>query len=57
MASSFQPSLNGRLPIPVDALELTDPMTFHGQQVNILLALREKIQNPPTGEFKMKDLV
>jgi hypothetical protein len=57
MDSSSQPSPNGGLPIPVDDLELTDPMAFRAQQVDIILALRERVQNPPIGEFRMEDLV
>ena len=57
MAPCSQPSPNGGLPISLDALELTNPTTFYGQQVNIILALREKVQNPPIGEFRMEDLV
>ena len=41
----------------VDDLKLTDPTTFRAQQVNIILALRERVQNPPIGEFGMEDLV
>ena len=57
MASSSQPSPNGGLPIPLGNLELIDPTTFQAQQVNIILAFREKVQNPSIGEFRMEDLV
>jgi hypothetical protein len=42
MASSSQPSPNGRLHVLVDDLKLTDPMAFRAQQVDIILALRER---------------
>ena len=40
-----------------EALEHTDPQAFRVQQVDLLMALRETIQNPPLGEFRMEDLV
>ena len=40
-----------------EALEHTDPPAFRVQQVDILMALRESIQNPPLGEFRMEDLL
>ena len=40
-----------------EALEHSDPPTFWVQQVDILMALQESIQNPPPGEFRMEDLV
>ena len=40
-----------------ESLEHTDPPTFCLQQVDILMAFRDSVQNPPLGEFKMEDLV
>lgn len=40
-----------------ESLEHTDPPAFRLQQVDILIAMRESIQNPPPGEFRMEDLV
>ena len=59
MASSLEPSPNGELHVMVDDLKLIDPTTFRVQQVNIILALRERerVQKPPIGEFGMEDLV
>ena len=57
MASSLEPSPNGGLHEMVNDLKLTDPTTFRAQQVNIILALRERVQTPPIGEFRMEDLV
>ena len=42
MASSSEPSPNGGLHVLVDELKLTDPTAFRAQQVNIILALRER---------------
>ena len=42
---------------PQEALEDTDPPTFWVQQVDIVMALQDSIQNPPPGEFRMEDLV
>ena len=41
---------------PQEPLEHTDPPAFRVQQVDILMAMRESIQNPPPGEFRMEDL-
>ena len=57
MASNSEPSPNGGLHMMVDDLKLTDSTAFRAQQVNIILALRERVQNPPIGEFRMEDLV
>ena len=42
---------------PPEALEHTEPPAFRVQQVEIVMALRESIQNPPPGEYRMEDLV
>ena len=57
MASSLESSPNGGLHEMVDDLKLTEPTTFRAQQMNIILALRERVQEPPIGEFGMEDLV
>ena len=40
-----------------EILQHTDPPAFQIQQVDILIGLRENIQTPPPGEFRMEDLV
>ena len=40
-----------------EALQHTDPPAFWIQQVDTLMGLRESIQTPPPGEFRMEDLV
>jgi len=57
MASSLEPSPNEGLREMVDDLKFADPTTFWAQQVKIILALRERVQKPPIGEFRMEDLV
>ena len=57
MASSLEPSPNGGLHEMVDDLKLHDPTTFRAEQVNIILALRVRVQKPPIGEFIMEALV
>jgi len=42
MVSSLEPSPNGGLHVLLYDLKLTDPTTFRSQQVNIILALRER---------------
>ena len=41
----------------VNDLKLTDPTAFRAQQVNIILALRDRVRKPPIGEFIMEDLM
>ena len=57
MGSTSQPTEIEGLPLPQDHLEHTDLPAFRAQQVHIITTLRERLQNPPHGEFKMEDLV
>ena len=54
---SSQPDVIGGLALPQETLEHIDPAAFRAQQVDIVMGLRERIQNPPPGEFRMEDLV
>ena len=40
-----------------ETLEHTDPPALRLQQIDVLMALREGVQNHPLGEFRMEDLV
>lgn len=57
MASTLQLVVIGGLLLPQEGLEHSDPPTFRAQQVNIIMALQERVQNPPLGVFSMEDLV
>ena len=57
MASSLQPSIIGGLHVQVDDSEHTDLPTFSAQQVDIIMALCERVRNPLLGEFSMEVLV
>jgi hypothetical protein len=57
MGSTSQPVVIGGLPLPQETLEHTDPPAFRAHHVDIVMALRERIQKPPPGDFRMEDLV
>jgi hypothetical protein len=57
MASSSEPSPNEGLHVLLNDLKLTDPTTFRSQQINIILALRERVLKCLIGKFIMEDLV
>ena len=57
MTSTSQHVVIGGWLLPQEDLKHTDPPTFQGQQVDIIMALREEVQNPPLGLFNMEDLV
>ena len=47
----------GGLPLPQVDLENIDLPAFQAHQADIIMGMRERVQNPPPGEFKMEDLV
>jgi hypothetical protein len=57
MGSTSQPDMVGGLSLPQGSLEHTDPPAFRAQQVDIAMTLRETIQSPPPGDFRMEDLL
>ena len=57
MASTTQTIVIGGLPLPQDDLENIDPLAFQAHQANIIRGMRERVQNPPLGEFRMEALV
>ena len=57
MASTTQTVVIGGLLLPQNDLENTDPPPFQAHQTNIIMGMRERVQNPLPGEFRMEDLV
>lgn len=57
MSSTSQHAGFEGLPLPEDHLENSDLPAFRAQQVHIIMTLRERLQDPPAGEFRMEDLV
>ena len=40
-----------------DELAQTDPIVFHAKQASLIMALRERLQFPPSRSFCLEDLV
>ena len=57
MGSTSQHDMVGGLSLPQGSLEHTDPPAFRAHQVHIVMTLRDKIQSPPPGDFRMEDLL
>ena len=57
MTSTSQHVVVGGSPLPHDDLEHTNMPVLRAQQVDTIMALRERVQNPPPGESSLEDLV
>lgn len=57
MASTSQHVVIEGLPLLVNDFEHTDPPTFWAQQVDIIMALQERVYNSPLGVSRYEDLV
>lgn len=57
IVSTTQTVLIEGLPIPQDDFENTDPPAFQAHEADLIMGMRDKLQDPPPAEFRMEDLV